>query len=300
MSNTACVVTRRLLRLWARTDIAIGYQYVAVERLAPKSPTPVSTHLPNGCVMTCDLSEHVERQIYFQGVYEPIEARLFTMLAQPGMVVVDAGSNVGQYSLLASTLVDPTGEVHSFEPSPRNFGCLREHIVMNRLTNVRANQRALWHQRETLTFGIPEGYANNSGSFRSQVGGIEVQALPLDEYARDFKRLDLIKIDVEGAEPLVLKGAMDTLRKFRPTLLMEVNREALEAIESSPEALWMKLQALGYRASLVAMRPEDRVALPDFANIQQVNILAYAGEAPHCLTESWTIHDALRWARSGW
>ena len=74
--------------------------------------------LPNGCSMHCDLRQHVDRHIYYLGAYEPVESYLFTRLLQPGMTVIDAGANIGQYTLLAATAVGSRGTVHCFEPVP--------------------------------------------------------------------------------------------------------------------------------------------------------------------------------------
>src|SRR5205085_1504296 len=84
----------------------------------------------------------VQRHIYFQGVYEPVEAYLFSRLAAPGMTVVDAGANVGQYTLIASARVGPSGAVHSFEPVPETYRVLAEHVAANRAANVVANRAA--------------------------------------------------------------------------------------------------------------------------------------------------------------
>lgn len=293
-------ITQTPLRLWARTGRAIGYHYMAVEQLAPKHSRIVRTRLPNGCVMECDLAEHVERQIYFQGVYEPIESQFFVSLIEPGTVVIDAGANVGQYSLLASTAAGKSGQIHSFEPAPRNYERLGRHVATNSLENVTTNQMALWHRRETLNFGQPDGNHGNSGSYRVQASGISVSALPLDEYARDLPSVDLIKMDVEGSEPFVLQGGLETLERFHPTILMEINRSALISAGSSPEALWQLLQSLGYRATHLAMNPEARTPITSFENIAQINIVAHVSDIPKGCLEKSTIHDALRWARSRW
>ena len=100
-------VARHLLKAWGSSAKAPGLWYQAVERWGTRCGAGKQwlRRLPNGLVMSCDLRDHVQRQIYFQGCYEPVEAYLFCKLIKPGMTVIDAGANVGQYTLLASTSV---------------------------------------------------------------------------------------------------------------------------------------------------------------------------------------------------
>ena len=204
---------RAALQAWAGTCTAPGYLYQAMEAYGPSLSDGgrLPSRLPDGSMIECDLRDHVERQMYFLGAYEPIEAYLFTRLVRPGLTVVDAGANVGQYTLLAASGVGPTGAVHCFEPVAANFARLEAHLAANRVINVRANRSALWHEPAEVRLGLPADTVGNAGSF--SVGSLAssvVAALaePLDAYDERMGvgRVDLVKMDIEGAEWAALRG----------------------------------------------------------------------------------------------
>ena len=123
---------RRIFLLWRSSGRAPGWYYQAVERwggLAAEME-PLTVEVLNGCRMRCDLTDHVERQVYFIGLYEPVESLLLTRLLKPGMTVIDGGANVGQHTLTAAKAVSTGGAVHSFEPVPATFDKLRGNIEL--------------------------------------------------------------------------------------------------------------------------------------------------------------------------
>ncbi|XXF78591.1 FkbM family methyltransferase [Myxococcaceae bacterium GXIMD 01537] len=298
---------RLLLRAWARTGRANGWCYQAVERygarLSPRGP--VWARLNNGCVIRCDLGDHVQQQIYFFGAYEPPEAFVFARLLRPGMTVVDAGANVGQYSLLASTRVGDTGAVHALEPVPGTRQLLQENVRRSGVRNVHVHPYALWHQRERLRLGLRPGMEANIGAFSvsdGHLGGaVEADAISLDALVEEQRipRVDLIKMDIEGAEHAALRGMRGVLERDRPLLLMEVRRDTSERLSSSPQQLWTEIFApLGYRAWAIGHSAHTSRALPDLDAVESSNILFYPGpELPGGLGEGWDLRTALRWAR---
>ena len=106
--------------------------------------------------MRVNLADHVDRHIFYWGAYEPIESFLFLSSITPGMTVIDAGANIGQYTVLSAQAVGPGGRVLSFEPSPRNFARLEENVQMNEFRNVQLFRSALWDSEATLSFRFPE------------------------------------------------------------------------------------------------------------------------------------------------
>jgi FkbM family methyltransferase len=202
-----------LLRCWAKTCRAPGYLYYVVDRWGARFGTkPLYSRIPGGCRLSCDLTDEVQRQIYFFGVYEPIHAYLFYQLLQPNMVVIDAGANVGQYTLLAATKVGRTGAVHSFEPVDTNFRRLSRHVAENEICNAILNRAALWNTDSRVKLGMPEGISGNFGAYsiRAQrsAAAVEAPAVQLDMYVEKMglTRVDLIKMDIEGAEPYAIEG----------------------------------------------------------------------------------------------
>jgi FkbM family methyltransferase len=257
--------------------------------------------------MTCDLSDYVQQQIYFLGVYEPQLSHAFVRVLRPGMVVVDAGANVGQHTLLASTAVGEGGAVHSFEPVPQIFENLSRHVAMNGLRNVHLNRIALWCEETELALGLPAGHDGNRGAYSIRAAerestAVAAPAIRLDTYiaAQKLGRVDVIKMDVEGAEPFAIRGARETLRRFSPLIFIEVYREGLTGMGSSPQALWDELASFGYRAWEIGYTPAQVRRMNSFDHITLANVLLTRGDLPAELASGWTVHSVKRWARSGW
>ncbi|CAN5810367.1 hypothetical protein BH23PLA1_BH23PLA1_01550 [soil metagenome] len=302
--------TRRLLRAWGRTGIAPGRYYQAVEAWGRRlDGGTLRCRLFNGCEVDCRLTEHIQRHIYFFGAYEPIEAHLFERLLAPGMVVVDAGANIGQYSLIAGLRVGPTGRVHAFEPVPANFDRLNAHVERNGLSGiVRPNRLALWDAEADLTmhldaedrddnatdYTLGQGHAEAADAASADV--VSCRTVRLDDYARaeGLERLDVIKMDIEGAELGALQGGIETLRRFRPRLLMEINRQRSRQMGYEPEAIWSLLEPLGYRIWTIGIEPEASGPLDSFDGLERVNVLLHVDDLPAEILGGWSLKGFMR------
>jgi len=223
------------------------------------------------------------------------------------MVVVDGGANVGQYSMLAAAKVGARGSVHAFEPIPDTFACLKKNLMSNSLENITANNLALWNCEETVHLGMPEDMTDNFGSYTvgaadSSSGSIEASAASLDSYAAThaLRRLDLIKLDIEGAESFALRGARKVLEEFRPTILMEINRQALTRAGSGVDALWFEMSRLGYRIWQPGKSAEDSKPINSLSSIVQKNLFFHHRDLPDSFYRDWNFRTALRWAHSAW
>jgi FkbM family methyltransferase len=155
--------------------------------------------------------------------------RLLWRLLRPGMVVFDIGAFHGLYTIVASRRTGSTGRVIAFEPSPRDRRRLRLHVAMNRLGNVSVEPYAV-----SLSAGVSEFYIVKRGfttmnSLRppATVDPVAPTAAPtigLDEYymSRGVRRVDFLKVDVEGGELDLFRGAKSLLEDVRPLILCEV------------------------------------------------------------------------------
>jgi FkbM family methyltransferase len=186
---------------------------------------------------------------YWRGVYEPELTQRIQNIVKPGMTCYDCGANVGYYTLLFSQLVGASGHVFSFEPLPANAEYLRKHVVINKRSNVTIVEGALADYN-----GQARLSSDGSASSLGPGGSIEVACRSIDSL--ELPPPDLMKIDVEGAEELLVKGAEQTILRHRPTILMSLHIPIPAA-----QDLARNLTSLGYEVTF-SDSTYDLVAIP--------------------------------------
>jgi len=181
--------------------------------------------------------------------WEEDTTKLFEKVVKKGDVVVDMGANVGYFTLLAAKLVGPNGKVFSFEPNPKNFQYLKKNIELNNYTNVRPEQKAVSNNSGRIKlFNCPydtghhtinqaegiEAYREGRGG---KVSSIDIDAVALDDYlSGKSDKINVMKIDVEGAEDLAYKGMRSIVQKNRNLkIFMEFFPLLIEKMGSSPK-----------------------------------------------------------------
>jgi FkbM family methyltransferase len=178
------------------------------------------------------------------GQYEPDSTELIKKIVRPGMKCVDAGAHIGFYTCLMASLVGESGKVYAFEPMPSNFELLRKNIEENRFQQmVQAYQQACSDEPGTLTV------SKLSNMFVvGQVGGTErltAEAIRLDDIIED--PIDLVKLDVEGHEPSVIRGMLSLIARDQPIILSEINEYWLQSCSRSSATEYVGfLESLGY------------------------------------------------------
>ena len=181
---------------------------------------------------------------YWLGIYEAEKSALFARMIAGGRVVFDVGANVGFYTLLASELVGPAGQVVAFEPVPRNLFYLREHLRLNGVENVTVIAKAVSDRAGVDAF--TEGASSSEGHIAPQGSG-RVETVNLDELVSSgtIAAPDYIKLDVEGAELRVLEGARSLLANKRPTVFLATHAMA-DLGYNTHEPCCRLLRELGY------------------------------------------------------
>lgn len=176
------------------------------------------------------------------GTYECDKQKRLAAAIQAGSVFFDVGAHVGFYSLLASRQVGETGRVVAFEPSPRNLAYLERHLRLNAVGNVTLFKAAVAEHPGKARFH--EDGVHTMGKM-SESGGLTVDSVALDDlFTHGLVPLpDCIKIDVEGAEAAVLRGARQILVLGRPTIFLATHGREVHA-----ECIDL-LQSLGYRCT---------------------------------------------------
>jgi len=164
--------------------------------------------------------------------YEP-ELKAFLHKLAPGSVVVDLGANIGAYTLRAARAIGAESLVFAVEPIPSIFQNLLENISINRFSNVVALNSAAGEASGVARLNLGASGYNASSIVRPESGeSIEVDVISMDDILEkyDVKRLDLVKMDIEGAEAMAIRGMRSSLRRFRPLILFENNDEAREEL----------------------------------------------------------------------
>ena len=197
---------------------------------------------------------------YLSGEYEPATTRVVVALLRPGDVAVDVGAHWGYFTLLAATLCEGSGRVFAFEPHPRNYELLRKNISANGLTNVVALQKAVANHTGTAKLfqarstsghslcGIPFDWASAEDSAN---GGMTVETVALDDFfAQTSAEPRLIKMDIEGAEPLALAG-MQRLIERNPSLVLISEFNPLYLGAKAAAAFLDQLFACGFDVAVI-------------------------------------------------
>src|SRR6266403_665388 len=190
----------------------------------------------------------------FRERYEP-ELPYLEQILSPAMTFVDAGACYGLYTLAGSKIVGEAGRVIAFEPAARAFRVLRKNIVLNSLANVVAYPLALTaNSGKALLYYHPNVGCDSLGRDDSFTeNSEEVATESLDNVLRKISvdHVDVIKMDVQGAEELVLRGANKILQSSHPAVIFEVYPPGTVLLGLSPYGAWDFLEKLGYEFFVV-------------------------------------------------
>jgi FkbM family methyltransferase len=227
----------------------------AVARLAPVNlrydhPT-YRDAIREGIRYKLDISDYQDWIVYW-GIATNRPRRLYQLI-QKDHVVFDVGSNLGEVCLRAAAQVGPGGMVHAFEPDPISFRKLTDNLALNPFGNVFVSNLGLGEAPATLEMRVP--CDTNRGGNRIWSGSasahfpVHIETLDRMVAERELERVDVIKIDVEGFELSVLKGARETLARFRPALFVELCDANLREQRTSGAEVIDHLHAAGYVVS---------------------------------------------------
>ncbi len=203
-----------------------------------------------------DVSRSITHQLLFLEGERFVEERfLLSTLLKPGMRVVDVGANVGYYLLLFEKYIKPAGEVVCIEPSHENLQELKGNIEVNKLTNVKLFEAAIG--MEDSNIGLSEGI--NSKVIDKDHGDYQVTLSKLDSLVAD--KVDFLKIDVEGYEGQVLKGAYEIINRDKPVLFLELHPNMLPGYGFSIEQILNDLSKTYNKIDIYENQPEESLSL---------------------------------------
>ncbi len=228
---------------------------IGARRAVGKGPELVARR--RGITWALDLREGFDLAIWLLGSFEPETRRAYTRMVEPGATVVDIGANIGAHTLPLAKLAGPEGHVLAIEPTDFAFAKLRANLDLNPdlRDRVRAEQAALVASPDDrppesiyaswpLRSG-PDLHPTHRGRAVATTGA---RAVTLDALVDEagIERVDLIKLDVDGAECEVLRGARETLARHHPPIVLELAPHVFEEVGSSIGELTSLLAAAGY------------------------------------------------------
>ncbi len=218
-----CAIFRRVGKFPGAERIAM--RLVPQEHFTPERRQDI---VLDGIRLTVCPRSRVGWNLFVFGEYDRQLRAIMRSCIKEGAVVIDAGANIGWHALYAAKLVGSKGRVHAFEPNPHVRQELQRHIESNRLPNIQIWEYALSDRRGQTQFEAPAASSLlagdgkiHSSSTDAAVGTVEVETIPLDETQIEFERVDFIKIDVEGHELPLMRGAAETIKRFKPLVAFE-------------------------------------------------------------------------------
>ena len=226
--------------------------------------------------MEVDISKSMGASFFWTGFHELNEWRFLNKYLTPEMTFFDIGSNQGEYALFAGKRLTQ-GRVLAFEPVDFFFDVLNKNIALNHFHNIQTFHYGLSDKdtqmpiyREEKGAEANEGLASIFQSERRTQFLQNIDLRTLDGVAPSFnlKRIDFMKIDVEGAEMMVLKGAQKTIQHYKPLIMMEVSKNNYDAAGYTIDDVLNFFSALGYSLRTITKKGtlESPVVLPDFCN----------------------------------
>ncbi|MGH9016416.1 MAG: FkbM family methyltransferase [Acidimicrobiales bacterium] len=261
-------LARRLDGIERRLDAAAGDRY-------PYGPVYLGDHTALvatrfGAKMLLDTTDAmVTPWLVLDGLWESHVTGWLQETLRPGQVVVDVGANVGYFTVLAAMLVGPQGAVVAVEAHPRLAELLRRNVIINGLHgSVTVWPRAAWSRATELKLHLRQHFASNSsvGSVGaealSRLGDteeiVEVAAVALDDLLEGVGPVDVLKVDVEGAEVQVFTGLARTLAASRDvTVMFEWSPQQVRDVGDEPAALIELLRGHGFRFRLLERGLEE-------------------------------------------
>src|SRR5579864_6709003 len=228
---------------------------------------PVRIQVERGFNLLLDPRDLVPLTILRTREWQPEVWNSVSPVLPEGGVFFDVGAHIGYFSMKAAAQVGKTGRVVSFEPNPEILKQLRDNVAANHFQNVIVEPVACTDRDQMLTLYAAPIINTGASSLAKQNADISVdqapraysvRGRPIDDVVRELglTRVDAIKIDVEGAEVIVLRGAVNTLQRFHPKLAVEVVSRQLASFQTTVDDLKKLLENAGYNLSR-PLNPEE-------------------------------------------
>lgn len=252
MASVLKSIIRKAFRLYiSNTPIKKGrYPLMMLAQKLTSEPITLEVLTKDRGRMILDLDDSAQFPLYYN-IYEWRDTPTLSIVASGSRTILDIGGNIGQMALFFAQFAKT---VHTFEPIPAKAKRLQEQIILNKLNNkVQLCPLALSNTKGSLRFAMPKAGNGGTGSTvimdEAASDIIEVQTITLDEYitTNSIKDIDLIKMDIEGAELFALNGMTNLLSSpNKPILILEMTLSMMKKAGYSPDDLVSFLGQFGY------------------------------------------------------
>jgi len=192
---------------------------------------------------------------YFPSDYESENFSFVKSICKPGDTILDIGAHIGIFATITSKIIGSKGKIFAFEPTPNTFSVLNQTVRINSLKNViQPVNQAMGIDTGLATFFISDSEADNGNSLISykvdrKLNGVKVFVNTIDNFVAvaKFKKIDFIKIDVEGAEYDTLRGGIEVFKKHRPYFILAIHPEPIAKKGDKLEDIYDLLLQLNYK-----------------------------------------------------
>jgi len=253
-------IERNWYERWPRDSGKAAIRSIEPALLKAGILRPVRLQIEPGVSFLLDPRDFVPLTILRTGEWQPEVWDSLSPSLSEGRVFLDVGAHIGYFSLKAAARVGKTGRVLAFEPNPETLRLLRDNVDASHARNVVVEPIACTDREQTLTlFAAPIENTGASSLARANADvaigetprAFTVRGRPIDDVVRELNltRVDVVKIDVEGAEGYVLRGAVDTLKRFHPKVIMEMDPDHLANMQTTVEDLVSIMKTAGYNRS---------------------------------------------------
>lgn len=204
----------------------------------------------SGVKLKLHLKNDVDRRLFLYG-FEKDVLKYFRKVLKNGDIVLDIGANFGIYSLVASQRLKRSGKIYAFEPAHNAYSSLLDNIKLNGIDNIIPIKVGVSSCSGNANFNVCDDDAYNSlgnNPMKPIIKSEKIDLLSVDDFIKNNKiaKVDIIKVDTEGAEYLVFKGAESTLRKYKPMLFFEYNPAVTKGFSNSTYELVELIRSHGY------------------------------------------------------
>ncbi|MBU6430874.1 MAG: FkbM family methyltransferase [Patescibacteria group bacterium] len=211
---------------------------------------PKETEIEDGVFLELDQSDPVASGAIALGVYEKYESDIFRSKIKQGMTIIDIGANLGYYAAIAARRAGERGLVIAFEPEPNFFKLLSKNISRNNLKNASLFEMAIADKNGKMELFLSNENKGNNSLIQSEnlKTSVRVKSVTLDDFitSRKIEKVDIVKMDIEGAEILAIEGMKKTLIKHKPLLFLEFSPHSIVKLNRNPTDFISILSGMGY------------------------------------------------------